>query len=198
MERPMDIELDEEVAKYKRGRYGTDARRPPICMEKPAKELMEELEDVKIIQKCEGPVDFLARAHFVMKSDGKRVRLVTDYSDSLNPCIKRSHHGFTCARDIREGLNLAAKFYCILDLPHAYFQIPLTPEASKLTAFIVNTGTGAHRYVYLRAPMGLVSTSDFFNRETDKVFAGLPGIKKLVDDILIEASSMEEMEERVR
>ena len=108
------------------------------------------------------------------KGDGVRVRLVTDYSDRLNPCIAREHHGFTCARDIREGLDPNAKFYCVLDLPHAYFQIPLTPEASKLMPFIVNTGTGAHRYVYLRAPMGLVSTSDFFNQETDKIFAGLP------------------------
>ena len=198
MEREMDIVLDEEIAKHKRGRYGTDARRPPICMEKAAADLIDKLEEVKIIAKCEGPVDFLARAHFVIKADGKRVRLVTDYSDSLNPCIKREHHGFTCARDIREGLDKDAKFYCILDLPHTYFQVPLTPEASRLTAFIVNTGTGAHRYVYLRSPMGLVSTSDFFNRETDKIFAGLPGVKKLVDDILIEASSIEEMEERVR
>jgi len=198
MEREMDIVLDEDIAKYKRGHYGTDARRPPICMEQAANDLIDELEEVNIIAKCEGPVDFLARAHFVMKADGKRVRLVTDYSDSLNPCIKREHHGFTCARDIRESLDKDAKFYCILDLPHAYFQVPLTPEASKLTAFIVNTGKGAHRYVYLRSPMGLVSTSDFFNRETDLIFAGLPGVKKLVDDILIEARSLEEMEERVR
>ena len=46
--------------------------------------------------------------------------------------------------------------------------------------------------------MGLVSTSDFFNRQTDVIYAGLPGVSKLVDDILIEPSSMEEMRERVR
>ena len=67
-----------------------------------------------------------------------------------------------------------------------------------MTAFIVNTGSGALRYVYLRVSMGLVSTSDFFNKETDLIFAGLPGVKKLVDDILIAASSIEEMRMRVR
>ena len=71
-----------------------------------------------------------------MKADGVPVRLVTDYSDRLNPCIAQEHHGFTCARDIRNGLDTNAKFYCVLNLPHAYFQIPLTPAASKLAAFI--------------------------------------------------------------
>ena len=128
-------------------------------------------------------MDFLARDHFVIKGDKVRARLVTDYSDCLNTCIAREHHGFTCARDIREGLKPDAKFYCILDLPHAYFQIPLTHKASQLTPFIVNTGSGAHRYVYRRAPMGLVSTSDFFNSTTDEIFEGLPGVSKLIDDI---------------
>ena len=198
MNEKMDIKLNKEIAENMKGRFGADARRPPRCMEKAAAELMKELEEGGIVAKCEGPVNFLARAHFVMKADGVRVRLMTDYSNRLNPCIAREHHGFTCARDIRDGLDSNAKYYCVLDLPHAYFQIPLTPNASKLTTFIVNTGYGAHRYVYLRALMGLVSTSDFFNKETDLIFAGLPGVKKLVYDIYIEASSMEEMKVRVR
>ena len=32
---------------------------------------------------------------------------------------------------------------------------------------------------------------------TDNIFAGLPGVSKLIDDILIEADTMEQMEERL-
>ena len=35
---------------------------------------------------------------------------------------------------------------------------------------------------------------DSFNMVTDNIFAGLPGVSKLIDDILIEADSMEQME----
>ena len=103
---------------------------------------MKELEETGIIKRCDGPVDFLARAHFVMNGDGVTFRLVTDCSDRLNPCIAREHHEFMCAQDIRENLDPKAKYYCVLDLPHAYFQIPLTDKASQLTA---NTGSGAHQ-----------------------------------------------------
>ena len=32
---------------------------------------------------------------------------------------------------------------------------------------------------------------------TDNIFAGMPGVSKLIDDILVEADSMEQMEERL-
>ena len=100
---PMDIRLDEDMARKYRGHYSTSVRKPPICMEGAAAKLMDELLAAGIIARCEGPVDFLARVHFVMKAVGERVRLVTDYSTALNPCLKKEHHGFTCAKDIRES-----------------------------------------------------------------------------------------------
>ena len=45
--------------------------------------------------------------------------------------------------------------------------------------------------------MGLSCTSDHFNMVTDNIFAGLPGVSKLIDDILIEAESMEQIKERL-
>ena len=59
-------------------------------MEKAAVKLMDELISGKIIARCDGPVNFLARAHFVMKADGVRLRLVTDYSPALNPSLKKA------------------------------------------------------------------------------------------------------------
>ena len=108
------------------------------------------------------------------------MRLVTDYKKHLNPCVKREIHGFTSASEIRQSLDPGQKCYASIDLLHGYYQARLTERAKRHTAFLINFGHGAHRFMYKRAPMGLVSSSDHFNRETDKVFANLPGIHKLV------------------
>ena len=41
------------------------------------------------------------------------------------------------------------------------------------------------RYRYLRAPMGLMSSGDEFCARTNKALSGIPGVHKLVDDILV-------------
>ena len=42
---------------------------------------------------------------------------------------------------------------------------------------------------YLRAPMGLTSSSDIFYHRTDSALAGIPGLHKLVDDILVQVGT---------
>ena len=76
---------------------------------------------------------------------------------------------------------------------HGYFQIPLEEEASKLTTFILPSG----RYRYLRAPMGLSSSSDEWCRHSDRVVEGFPWCRKIVDDILIWPNSTSELEDRI-
>ena len=76
---------------------------------------------------------------------------------------------------------------------HGYFQIPLDEEASRLTTFILPSG----RFRYLRAPMGLSSSSDEWCRHSDRVVEGFPWCKKIVDDILIWASTMSELDYRI-
>ena len=45
--------------------------------------------------------------------------------------------------------------------------------------------------------MGLSSSSDEFCRRLDAVFAGLPGIRKLVDDILVEGKDLEDLKNKI-
>ena len=78
------------------------------------------------------------RPHFVIKADGVYVCLVTNYSDRLNKCKARKVHSFTCAQDIRDGLDPNTKYYMVLNLPHAYFQIPLTPDPTNCAMTIYN------------------------------------------------------------
>ena len=47
------------------------------------------------------------------------------------------------------------------------------------------------RFRYLHAHMGLSWSSDEFSRRSDEVVEGLAGVRKLVDDILIQAPDLE-------
>ena len=74
-----------------------------------------------------------------------------------------------------------------------YHQIPLEEESSKLTTFLLPSGC----FRYLRAPMGLSCSSNEFRRRSDEVVEGLPGIRKLVDDILIQAPDLNTLNHRI-
>ena len=60
-----------------------------------------------------------------------------------------------------------------------------------LTTFLLPCG----RYRYLRIPQGLNASSDKWCRRSDAVVDGLLWAKKIVDDILIWASSLQELQQ---
>ena len=103
----------------------------------------------------DSPTEWCSPAFFVPKGDGKRVRLVTDYT-KLNKFVVRPVHPFPSVADIIQSIPASAACFAKLDATHGYFQIPLDEEASRLTTFILPSG----RFRYLRAPMGLSSSSD--------------------------------------
>ena len=52
---------------------------------------------------------------------------------------------------------------------------------------MISTGDGSQRYRFVQAPMGLNASVDEFCRRTDDAFGCIPGVSKLVDDILVQA-----------
>ena len=111
----------------------------------------------------------------------------------LNKRVRRPTHPFPSPQDIISGLNLKARVFAKLDALLGYHQVALSAKASLLTTFLLPSGM----YHYLRAPMGLSSSSDEFCCQSDAVFAGLPGIHKLVDDILIEGVDLPDLEQKL-
>ncbi len=63
-----------------------------------------------------------------------------------------------------------------------------------MTAFHLPQG----RFYYMVAPMGLNPSGDWWCRKSDEAIAGLPGFLKLVDDILVHATSLVELRGRIR
>ena len=165
----------------------------PLRFQEPANSEIARYIKSGIIIPCDEPTDWCSPAFFVPKGDGKCVRLVTDYT-RLNKFVVRPVHHFLSVSDIVQSIPASSTCFAKLDATHGYFQKPLNEEASRLTTFLLPSG----RYHYLRAPMGLSSSSDEWCRHSDRVVEGFPWCKKIVDDILIWAPTPVDLEERLR
>ena len=75
-----------------------------------------------------------------------------------------------------------------------YHQCPLDEESQTLTTFITPFG----RFKYLRAPYGISSISEHYNRRMDEAFAGLTGYRRVVDDIIIYDNNATQHTDHVR
>ena len=129
---------------------------------------------------------------FFVKKPSSGLHLVTDFT-GLNKRVLRPTHPFPSSNDIISGLDPNSKVFANLDFLSSYHQIELSDEASYLTTFLLPSSM----YRYMRAPMGLSSSSDEFCRRLDAVMAGIDGVRKLVDDILIEGVDMNDLEKKV-
>ena len=84
-------------------------------------------------------------------------------------------HPFPSVSDIIQSIPASAACFAKLEATHNYFQLPLDEEASRLTTFILRSGC----YRYLRALMGLSSSSDEWCRHSDHVVERFLGIERL-------------------
>ena len=143
-----------------------------------------------VLEYVPGSSKWVSPMSFVPKPNGK-MRLVGDFVQ-LNRYVKRPLHPFKSAKDIINSIGPRAKWFAVIDCVAGYWQLELDEDSSWLTCFLTQWGV----YRYLRTPMGLVSSGDLFCQRSDMALAGLPGIEKLVDDILVMAATKEELLER--
>ena len=171
----------------------TRARPVHYHLQESAYELIKGLLEAGIIVPETEVTEWISPSMFVPKHSGG-CRLVTDYT-RLNRFIERPVHPFMSAQDCLKQISPNAKVFATLDAVSGYFQVPLTEEASKLTTFLTMWG----KFRYTRGPMGLKSSSDWWNQLSDQVTIDFQEWSvKIVDDILIWAENDKQLEERIR
>jgi len=158
-------------------------RKTPIAYMDEVKKKIESDLQLGIIEKVDGVSRWCSPMSFVPKPNGK-VRSVVDLVQ-LNKFVDRPTHPFPASKDIVSRIPTGSKCFAVFDCTHGYWQIPLEEESRPYTCFMTEWG----RYQYKRAPMGLVSSGDEFCARTDRALAGIDGVFKLVDDILIYGES---------
>ena len=75
------------------------ARQIPLRFREPAEICVQELVKKGVITPCHLPTEWCSPAFFVVKADGKSVRMVTDYT-CLYQHVKRPVHPFSCVTEI--------------------------------------------------------------------------------------------------
>ena len=188
---PMRIHLRKDVI-IKPTRC-TIARKVPINFEDVSDKEVEALVNAGIIAPYDKPSRWISPAAFIIKPDNKSLRLITDFR-GLNKYVNRPIHPFPTVKEVCSSIPNGTKYFMKLDAQKGYFQIPVEKESQALTCFILPQG----RYVYLRAPMGLSCSGDFYCKRGDIALAGISGVRKIVDDILVMGASEDEFYDRAR
>ena len=112
-------------------------------------------------------------------------------TDRIRMCVDLSYLNKYVLHERYQSLTLAqavAKIFTVLDALKGYHQCPLDQESQSLTTFIMPFG----RFKYLRAPYGICSIFEHYNRRITEAFTGLSGFCRIVDDIVIYDSNVED------
>ena len=158
--------------------YESCARNISIPDRPAVKAKLDELERQGTIVPTDEPSEHQA-AFVTQRKKNEKVRICLDYTQ-LNKNIIRPEHPVTTPRNAVVEIDGEADWYTCLDATDGYFQVPLDEASQLLTVFITPWG----RYKFLRAPMGLISSGDEFNRRVDAAYSGKPNLAKVVDDFL--------------
>lgn len=118
-----------------------------------------------------------------------KFRMVVDYR--LLNCITEPYK--ICLPKISDVIHTIAgrKFYSVLDLKAAFFQIKLKPEDRSKLSFCCEIGN----FQPLRLPFGSRNSTSYFHSVISKCLQNLkgPNLQYFLDDIIVAADSIDEM-----
>ena len=169
-------------------------RAVPFAYRDKLKAELETLQEQGIITPVTYPTEWCAPIVVTPKKESDSIRMCVDLSH-LNRYVKRErYHSATPAQAVADITAEKANVFTKIDAKKGYHQCPLDESSQNLTTFITPFG----RFKFLRAPYGIASISEHYNRRMDEAFAGLPGFRRVVDDIVIYDSDTTQHTQHVR
>jgi hypothetical protein len=154
-------------------------RRVPLALMEKLKRKLEEMQQMKVIEKIQEPTDWCCGIVLVKKQDTDDIRFFVDLT-KLNQAVEREYHPMPCMEHTLGQLK-GAKYITKLDCVSGFWQIPLSEESKKLTTFITPFG----RFCFCRLPFGISSAPEFFQKRVSQVLEGLEGVVNLMDNMLV-------------
>ena len=157
--------------------------------------LMTELDrmlEMGVIKKIEAPTDWCHPIVEEIKPKGK-IRLCIDLT-KLNAVTNRELYQLEGTVETLAKIGEIYKVMSKLDASSGYWQMTLDEESQRKCAFITPFG----RFCPTRAPFGLTSMPEIFNRKMDEIIEGLNEVVKSMDDFLIYGKDAKEHDVRLR
>ena len=115
------------------------------------------------------------------KKGTDRIRMCVDLSKLNRFVLRERYQSPALAEAVADVTANEAKYFTVMDATKGYHQCPLAEDSQELTTFITPFG----RFKYLRAPYGLSSIAEHYNRRMVEALEGLMGYHRIVDDIVI-------------
>jgi transposase InsO family protein len=167
----------------------------PYALREEMQRQLGEMQDKGVIKPCASP--WGAPVILVPKKspDGKpKYRFCTDFR-GLNSVTAIPVYPIP---DMKSNLSLMAgsKYFTLIDIENAYWNIPIREEDKDKTGFVTPFGT----FRYERMAFGLAGAPSTFQRIMDAMLVGLRDVEVLVylDDLLIFSETIEEHVRRMR
>ena len=127
------------------------------------------------------PTEWCAPIAGAPKKNSDNIRICVDFS-KLNKLVKREFYSMCTPSDVVADISEQhSKCFTVFDALKVYHQCPLDEQSQLLITFMTPFG----RYKFLRAPFGICSISQRYNRRMDEAFQGLKSYRRFVDDIII-------------
>ena len=165
-------------------------RRIPYHLRDKLTEKLEELVELDIIERVEGPSSWVSPVVVVPKSSGD-IRLCIDMRQA-NTAVKRERYPIPTIDEVVQDMS-QSKVFSKLDLKSVYHQIELSPESRDITTFATHLGL----YRYKRLMFGISCAPEMYQRVLQQVLQGCEGAQNIIDDIIVHASTEEEHDRRV-
>lgn len=128
----------------------------------------------------------------LVKKPDSTYRFCTDYR-KVNVVTKPDSYPLPRIEDCVDQVG-AARYVSKFDLLKGYYQVPLTPRAQEISAFVTPNGL----YSYTRMPFGLRNAPSTFQRLMNQVVGGLEGCAVYLDDVVCYSETWEDHLLRVR
>ena len=143
------------------------------------------LEQLDIIEKVDGPTDWVSPVVIAPKKNGD-IRICVDMRKA-NEAIKRERHITPTIDDIISILN-GAQVFSKLDMNNGFHQLVLSKDSRNIMVF----STHACLRRYKRLNYGISASPAIFQNENRQALQGLDGCINISDDIIIFGKSQQE------
>ena len=153
----------------------------PFAYREKLKAEIDLLVSQNVIAPVTEPTEWCAPIVVTPKKGTDKIRMCVDLSHLNKYVLRERYQSPTPAQAVANIAASEAKVFTVLDALKGYHQCPLDDESQNLTTFITPFG----RFKYLRAPYGISSISEHYNRRMAEAFTGLSGFRRVVDDIVI-------------
>nr|XP_056721023.1 uncharacterized protein K02A2.6-like [Euleptes europaea] len=121
------------------------------------------------------------------------VRICADYKCTINTALRPHAYPVPVVSHLLAS-PAGGQVFAKLDLAQAYQQLPVDPESAEAQTIV--THRGAFRVTRLQ--FGVSTAPGIFQNLMEDLLKGLPGVVPYFDDVLIAASSEDELLDRVR